>query len=157
MLLEELITGDQVISLFNKAEYFRSEKHLQDFVEENMALVCRDLFADELLRYDRESYMEFKRFGANKSRVDFLVEGRKGNYLVECKKPKNTQRELNRCLTQILDYIIIAERNCIEIKESWLITSKYHNTLHQIILRFKLPINVCVINNEKQAIFRYDI
>lgn len=150
------INNNNVIDIFNSAKDFKNEKEFCDFLERNIENVCKDVFNDEYISHERESFIHPVRRisskGCSKTRIDFLITCKKGNYLVECKNPSNSQRELNRCLSQVLDYIVVCENFNVAYKSAWILSTKYHNSVHQIIQRFDLPINLCIMNKTQSAI-----
>ena len=158
---EEGLISDKITTSIFLNSPFPSESELADYIEFNLPKICDTLFLDKYKSHERESYIShwrvpsIKRKTGNRSRVDFKVEGNNGNYLIECKNPKSVAREINRSIAQMLDYVIAAEEYGVKIKEYWILTTRYHETMGKIINRFDLPINVCVLNKENQAIFRH--
>jgi hypothetical protein len=147
-------------NVFNNKYDFDNEKKLCNFIEKNIKIFAKEILNISDFSYERESYISLfnkpaiKQKTGNKSRVDFKIIEKSGIHLIECKNPKNTQRELNRSISQILDYIITAESFNKKVLSSWLVTSKIHYSLTKIIERFNLRINILLLNKKELAIWR---
>lgn len=145
----------EIKDLFNKSKDFKTEKELCDLFEDNIEMFCESLGID-YDSHERESYMtKWKGFGANSPRIDFLIKQKdKSVVLIEAKNPRNQHREVNMSISQLLDYIVIAEDMNLNIDKAYTLTSKCDDSFLRIIKRFMLPISVILINRTVHAILQ---
>lgn len=155
----EILDGIEAKDFFAQNSDFSTEKDFCDYLELNMDNVCKDIFKSPLIKYERESYIDVKRgnFGlrGSQTRVDFFITCENGCYLIEAKKPGNLQREMNRSLAQILDYILVCEDCGVKLKGAWIFTTRIHESIVRLIARFKLPIHVCILNKQEHAVLYF--
>ena len=139
--------SSETVALKSSKSDFKSEKELCDFIEDNVQLFCLQILNREYSKHTREFYLTyFKAFGANKPRVDFFIKTKEHeNFIIEVKNPKNTYGELINSVSQVLSYLIIAEENKVVIHRAMIVCSRYDVRLIKIIKKFKLPIDVCVL------------
>ncbi len=147
------VTSGKIEDIFNE-KTFNTEKEMCNYIEENIEIFCKDTLEINYISHERESYLaRGRKFSGNKPHVDFLIKSNNEDYvIVECKNPRYVYRENIGALSQILDYIRIAENNGYKIKEAWICTSRIKRELCEVIDRFKLPINICVLNKKNNAI-----
>lgn len=90
--------------------YFRAEKDLQDWIENNEELFCDILRSivkgKDIYLYQREAVMNFIDVPYNQKRVDFWFKGDNMEILVETKNPRATTDDLR----QILEYMDLVEQ-----------------------------------------------
>ena len=146
------IFGD-IKGYFNSASDFKTEKDLCDYIETNIKLFCSDIGVN-YKGHERESHItKFKRFGNNKPKIDFLVEDHEGEYtLIEVKKPRYL-REAIVGISQMLEYIVIAEKEGLKLKKSFILTTKCDCEFIEVIERFNLPIDLILFSKEKLAVW----
>ena len=140
--------------LFNKADDFKTEKDLCDFIEINIEKFCADIGIN-YKSHERESYItKHKRFGNNRPKIDFYIQDQDGEYiLLEVKKPRS-QREVIPAISQLLQYFVIAEQAGLKVKKSFLLTTKCEAEVIEVIERFKLPIDLILFAKGKMAIWK---
>lgn len=158
----KLADGDYGIEDLNGvfgSQEFRNEKELCDFVEANIDAFCMEL-GISMAAYERESYItRIATFGkGNRPRVDFLIKETGGGVtLVEAKHPRNLYREVNMAISQILDYILIAEKEGIKVNKAVILTSACNRQVLEIIKRFELPIDVVLISKDAIAVWQKEV
>lgn len=156
-MADDELTFNNVTDQFNNQNNFKTEKDVCDYIEDNIKLFINNNLGLNYLEHERESYIIPRGFGKNTSRIDFVVTTtNKEKVLIEVKNPKNIQRELNRSVAQVLDYYLLAERRGFKVNSAWLVITKINQSMIDIIVRFKLPINICVFSKGQTAIWRYD-
>lgn len=129
-------------------EHFRSEKHLCDFLEENIDKFAKTWLGSDLEEYKREwELKKWKRnFGPRQPRIDFFIRLKNGKKIgVECKKPKQVFHEMTRAISQVLSYGVIAEKNGEKLDELILVSDKYDETTFAVLKEYKLPIRLLII------------
>lgn len=147
-------TYKEVEDMFNNLDEFKTENDLCEFIANSSKDFCKDVLEIEPTEFKREAHLRYHRFGPRPERVDFVFYENDGLHIVEVKKPRNTYSEINRAISQIMDYICLAEDNGKKVKSAWLVTTKIHQTVIRVIQRFNLPINVCVISKERVSIYK---
>lgn len=138
--------------LFNKKE-FKTEKDLCDYLELNIKVFCKSIGID-YCSHQRESYIKDRVcFGKNTPRVDFFIKEKNGGYVIlEIKNPKNLNAEGNQAISQVLSYIMIAEKAKKKINKTIILTTNLSKNMMQIITRFNLPIEVVLFSKNYSAI-----
>ena len=130
----QLCTLEEIKEVFNNKDCFKNEKEFCDYIESNIETFCKEILEVDFEDYKRESSLVNKRFGPNKPRIDFLIKCKDGEYvLVECKHPKNIYRENIGALSQLMNYVLLAERYNKKVKSIWLCTTKMKDDLIEII------------------------
>ncbi len=142
---------------FNSASDFKSEKELCDYIEDNIKVFCLDIGIN-YKTHERESYItKHLRFANSKPKIDFLIQDQDGEYiLLEVKKPRY-QREAVIAISQILEYTVIAEREGLKVKKSYILTTKCENDVIEVIQRFNLPIDLILFSKKRLAIWDKEI
>lgn len=140
---------------FNAGTHFKNEKHLCDYIEDNIENFCCEIGID-YKSHTRESYIvPLKLFGKNKPRIDFLINDKDGGVvLLEIKQPVNTYREINRAISQMLDYYLTAEETGHRVNKAIILTTKINDTFTKIISRFNLPIDLILFSKGCLAVWQ---
>lgn len=87
-----------------RGQRFASERELQDYIALNVGSFCRDFLGDELVSFEQNYPIEAElRFDVPIRRVDMLIRGKNGTYIVELKNPPKT-RDNRAAIGQLLDY-----------------------------------------------------
>ncbi len=143
--------------IFNK-EDFKNEKELTEFIIKNIEDFTKDVLKDKLIKFEKnQSFNKNHYFGISQNgRIDLIIRGKLKTYAIEIKNPKQIFHELSRSLSQLLTYIVLSEEQKKKINKFYILTSKYDNILIKVIKRFKLPINVIVLNKEYVAVWLYN-
>jgi hypothetical protein len=144
----------QIKELFNGEDHFHNEKHLCNYIEDNIEKFCEQI-GIKYAGHKREAYFKQSYFGhGNKPRIDFLIdEENGGKVLLEVKKPKNIHREINMSISQLLDYYVMAEEAGIKINRAIILTTKCNDSFIGVIERFKLPVEVVLLSKKYVAIW----
>lgn len=144
----------EITDIFKESD-FESEKIFCDYIESNIFNICKDLSID-IHSFERESYIERKRFPQNKvGRIDFFIKENNGNYvLLEVKNPTHLNNELRSGIGQMLEYICCAERNEKKVSRSILMTTRIDEKIIEIIERFKLPIEVVLLSKSNISFWK---
>ena len=151
------VTGGNVIELFNNSKNFANEKSFCDYIELNIPDFTKELGYNYISHKREYPITAYAKFGARPARIDFSIEVEPNVYIfVECKTPKQVYTELNKGISQILSYHIKAEECKIKVKDFWLVTTMLDLDTIKIIQKFKLPINICVLDKANLAIWRHD-
>ena len=149
---------DDIRHIFNSGD-FQNERKLCDYIEENIESFCDEL-GIEMESYERESYI-FRRFKfteGNQPRIDFKIIGKDGKVtLVEVKNPKNLHREIHMAIGQVLNYILIAEKNGIEVDRAVLLTTMCDKQFLDVIKRFGLPIDVVLMSKGFMGVWKKEV
>ena len=146
-------------NIFKDKDDFSKEVDMCNYLEDNIKLFCKDVLGVEYISHKRESYLDKnnRRLSPNKPHVDFLIETSNKEYIiVECKNPISVYREDMLSIGQVLDYIRIAENNGYKIKQAYICTSRFKKEMCELIKRFNLPIGVCLLNKNYNAIWKGD-
>jgi hypothetical protein len=140
-----------------KKRLFKNEKEFTKFIKINIEIICKDLLEDIFLSFKENTYLShFKGFSNNKPRIDLIIRCKKNTYGVEIKNPTFKFSELSKSISQLLAYQIIAKRNNFKIDRYILMLSDYDKIITDIIIEFKLPIDVIVIQKDFSLIWKYD-
>lgn len=143
---------------FNDSNKFKNEKEMCNYIADNIDKFCKDVLNVEYEECLREWYFTpvgARRLSGNKPHIDIAVKCKDGEYvLIECKNPRHDYKENINAIGQLLDYIRIAEDNGYKIKDSWICTSKHKIGLTYTIKKFNLPINICVLNKNNNAVWK---
>jgi len=148
----------EIKDYFNDGNHFKDEKHLCNYIEDNMESFCSEVGID-YKSHTRESYIvRLKMFGKNKARIDFLIEEKdKGIVLLEIKQPRNTYREINSAISQMLDYYLTAEEAGYKINKAIILTTKINDTFTKIVNRFNLPIELVLFSKGCMAVWQKEV
>ena len=93
-----------------------------------------------------------KSFGANKPRIDLMVETQSGRRIgIECKRPTQSFADLSRCISQLLSYSVLAELHDNSFDQLYIATTEYNDILGMVIEKYELPIKVIVMSRHQRA------
>jgi hypothetical protein len=84
---------------------FKSEKHLQNYLSDNIELFCKDAFNENYVSHELEKTINTigRLFGPRGKRVDLYLVTDKNRYVIEIKRPK-FGTEMRSAIGQLLDY-----------------------------------------------------
>lgn len=140
----------ETISLFNKSP-FKSEKHLCDFLENNLRKFCLEEFGVELESYVREANLggSFLLMGYKAPRIDFMIILKDGRRIgIECKGSKRGLNEMVSSIGQILNYLLVAEQQGIPFSKILLVSGTFNNHIFSIVNKFHLPVDILYLSKE---------
>ena len=137
----------------SKTSGWNTEKEFVDFIEHNLETFCHDVLKESYALHKREWYLcGLKTFGANKPRIDLMVETTTGRRVgIECKRPYQTFADLSRALSQLLSYATLAEMNGYPLDVLYILTTEYNEILEMVIQKYELPIKVIVFSRYQRA------
>lgn len=128
---------------------FKTEKEFVEFLELNVDEWVKDFFNDKVSECKVNSYLRFKRFGANQPRIDLIIKTHGGKKIgVECKNPSQTFHELSRSVSQLLAYSVLAEESGEPFTDLALISSSTSDTAFKIVKQFNLPVRIFYVDRE---------
>ena len=144
---EVLLSANSVIT-----QDFDQEKELSAYIVTYIHEFCRDVLNDRLISFEKNYHIciwgdwKFKR----DKRVDLLVRGEKGLYIIELKNPRYLAE--NRCaIGQLLNY----GREFLDSKkELVLVTTKFDIDTAKTIKYYGLPIRYIYMDREKMLEFK---
>lgn len=147
------IIYDSVKDFKTNTSGWKTEKEFVDFIELNIELFTREIIGAEYLLHKREWYLsDIKRFGANKPRMDLMIETKDFKRVgIECKLPTQSFSDLSRTMSQLLAYGVIAEGNNRPFHKMYILTTQYDQVLEQVIQKYELPIDVVVFSKTMRA------
>jgi hypothetical protein len=150
---------DDIKNIFTEYNSFESEKEMSDYIELNIKEFCSEVFDDIYISHKREySFGNTKRHGAVSRkgtpniRVDFLISCINGNYLVECKNPKQVHTELTRGIGQLLMYETMLYEKEISAR-CVIVSTQCSDMVIKIIKAHKLQFDFVVFNKECSAVY----
>lgn len=127
------------------------ESDLVDFIETNIELFVSDSLNSNYITHKREWFFQDSRpFGANKPRIDLMIETDGGRVGVECKLPKQTFAELSRAISQLLAYSVMADNHKNSLDRLVLVTTQYNPIVSGIIQKYELPIDLIIMGRHQR-------
>lgn len=150
---------EEAIKILNTETYFKNEKHLCNFLEDNIEQFALDNFGSPLKYYKREWALGANTYfhGVN-PRVDFMLELQDGRVImVECKCPKNAAySSVAMTIAQLLSYSVSAKRNGKHVDKLVYLTTKYNPIIIEVIQEFNLPIDLVLLSKEYRFVWYYN-
>lgn len=149
--------GLSAIGELTKERAFQKEKDLVNFIESHI-VETTELLGEEYLSHKREW-----RFGVPGSilgrwiaypRIDLVIETRSGKRIgVECKNPTQVFTEISKVVSQLLSYIVLAEKANMSFDRTILLTTRIDGSFIEVVKRFNLPIEILVIGRDFGALW----
>jgi hypothetical protein len=96
----EVLIKDNIIN-----NDFKNEKHLQNYISDNIKSFCKDVFDEDYISHELEKQIcvKSRNFGPRGKRLDIYLETSKNKYVIEIKKTKQCA-EMRSAIGQLLDY-----------------------------------------------------
>ena len=140
-----------------RSNYFSSEKHLQNFIYDNIEKFIADVFNDTVIAARLEVPLTFhglREDSRNQSngygkRIDIEAQGQNCNYLIEVKKPHKNSFSTVKGIGQILDYGRLYQNK----HKLVMVSSTYDLDTQRTIEYYELPI-IYIYLDEKQIAFK---
>jgi hypothetical protein len=144
-----------------ESEDFSTESEMQGFIDINAKFFAENILEIEYQGHKKE-YQFFQKLSLGAStkrkpllinenpfsyqRVDFVFFDKEELIIVEAKKPRNAYNENLYAVSQIMAYKSLAKISGKKVKRMVLVTTKYTNLLREVIVDFKLPIEVYIFS-----------
>ena len=144
---DEIITSEY--EMINKD--FQKEKHLQEYIIDNIDLFCEEILNDKLISFEAEYSLRNKnrKYKRGKDRIDLFVRCEKNNYLIELKNP-TYKYENSHAIGQLFNYGAIFNKPCQLI----LVSTRYDFDTVNSIVKYNLPIRFIYISKSKVMEFK---
>lgn len=123
---------------------YKTEEAFCDKIEYNIEKVCSKVFNSPYVSHVRE--FEIHSPYKKNSRADFYVRTENHNIILECKNPRSGRQP---GIQQLMRYIILCEQYKLPVDRYVLFTTAFTLEDSTLIKRFKLPIEVFFVCDEK--------
>ena len=135
---------------------FKNEKHLCDFVENNIDQFCLDVLQEELIEFKKEFGMYESIFGSKiytrPPRADFMIKTKNKVAIIEAKM--HGMHNCNSAIGQLLTYATCYKNKYTDLI---LLVPKIPIMVLHTIENFELPIKVVLLTEEKIGIWSKEI
>jgi len=161
--MAELTTNDNLYDIFNSKNHFKNEKHMSDYIEDNIRLFCKEILEDEYITHSREYVFESGwrkrngnsvKKGEHNTRLDFLIICKNDNYAVEVKNPKQIRSSLVNAISQIMNYQYEIEKRSIRASLV-LVSSKHSVRFVELVRHFGLKFRYILFNKDYSAEYEW--
>lgn len=146
LLTDGKYSYSQLSHLF-KSDWFSSEKEMCNFFEKWIKKYTSTIFWEKYCKHKREfpvvntSFYDWK-----KPSVDFYIETKKGDYILEFKSPSCVFWELSSAIWQCLSYLTLCRTFGKKIEHVYLVTDKICDRVLLTIRKNNLPIKLVLFN-----------